>query len=395
LLGSFRLTGQSSQARGKGAYRTLVFQMKVLQVFKVYHPVVGGIQNHVQVLAEELARDERFEVEVLVTNVSSSSLTQYINGVKVIRAGRLGEFASTPISIGLLRYMRRAKPDILHLHFPYPLGELGSLFLCACDKVVLTYHADIVKQRLWLHLYAPFLERILKKAKVIIASNPNSVKSSLWLRKYGDKTEVIPFGIDLARFQRVDQERVKRIKAAFNPAMVLFVGRLCYYKGIEFLVEAATEVDANFVLIGDGPMRSELKDLIKQRRLQQRVSLLGELPEEELRCYYHAADILVLPSTHRSEAFGITLLEGMACGLPMITTELQTGTSFVNLHNRTGLVVPPGNSRALAHSINSLLNDEGLRLKFAAEASRRVRLEFSKEKMAERIRQVYYRVSAS
>lgn len=366
--------------------------MKILHVFKVYHPVVGGIQNHIQVLSEELVKDPNFEVEVLATNVESSSVTQRIQGVKVIKAGRIAEVASTPISISLLKYMREAKPDILHLHFPYPLGELGSLFLCKCDKVVLTYHSDIVKQKLWLYLYMPFLKRALKKAKVIIASNPNYVRTSIMVRNYRNKIEIIPFGIDLERFEKVNQSKVNAIKDTNDGPIVLFVGRLCYYKGIKYLLQASKEVKAKFFLVGDGPLRSELEGYIKENNLYRKISLLGEVDEEDLSCYYKAADLLVLPSTHRSEAFGIALLEGMACGLPLITTELGTGTSFVNIHNRTGLVVPPCDSEALRQAINHVLNNKHVRLKFAQEAKGRVRREFSKEKMAQSIKNLYYRV---
>jgi glycosyltransferase involved in cell wall biosynthesis len=366
--------------------------MKILHVFKVYHPVVGGIQNHIQVLSEELVKDKNFEVEVLITKVKYSTITEYINGVKVIRAGRIAQVTSTPISIDLFRYIKTAKPDILHLHFPYPPGEMASLFLSACDKVVLTYHSDIIKQKLWLYLYMPFLRQILERAKVVIASNPNSVDSSIWLRRYKSKIEVIPFGIDLEQFQRADQRRVKSIKDKYGAPIVLFVGRLCYYKGIGNLVEASQKVKAQFVLIGDGPLNPDLKKLIFRYKLESKVVLLGQVSQEELHSHYHAADMLVLPSTHPSEAFGIVLLEGMACGLPLITTELGTGTSFVNLHNQTGLVVPPGNSEALAKAINQLLNDQELRIKFAREARKRVESEFSKEKMTQRIKELYYRV---
>lgn len=366
--------------------------MKILHVFKEYHPIVGGIQNHIQVLSNELAKDKNFEVEVLVTNTKSNSVTQYMDGVKVIKAGRIAEVASTPISFTLFKFLRQAKPDILHLHFPYPLGELGSLFFNSCDKVVLTYHSDIVRQERWLHLYMPFLKRILGKVIMIIASSPNYVRGSTLLNKYRDKIEIIPYGIDVERFEKVNETEVRRIKNRYGSTIALFVGRLCYYKGIKYLIEASKEVDAKFLLIGDGQYKSELEDYVKKNNLEEKVVLLGEVRENELPCYYHASDVLALPSSHRSEAFGIVLLEGMACGLPLITTELGTGTSFVNIHNHTGLVVPPCDSKALKEALNRILNNKELSLKFAQNAKERVKNEFSKEKMVESFKNLYYRI---
>lgn len=354
--------------------------------------MVGGIQNHIQVLSSELAKDKNFEVEVLVTNTKSNSVTQYMDGVKVIKAGRITEVASTPISISMFKFMQEARPDILHLHFPYPLGELASLFFARCDKMVLTYHSDIVRQEKWLHLYMPFLNRVFRKAKVIIASNPNYFRGSNLLDKYMNKIEIIPYGIDVGRFEKVNDTKIKGIKNRYGSAIVLFVGRFCYYKGVTYLIEASKKVDAKFLLIGDGPYKSEIEEYIKRNDLEEKIVLLGEVKEDELPHYYHAADVLVLPSSYRSEAFGIVLLEGMACGLPLITTELGTGTSFVNIHNQTGLVVPPCNAEALGEAMNCILDNKELRFKFAQESKERVKREFSKEKMVERIKNLYYTV---
>ncbi|MGB2805615.1 MAG: glycosyltransferase [Candidatus Zixiibacteriota bacterium] len=369
-----------------------VTEMKILHVFKEYHPVVGGIQNHIRVLSGELAKDNDFDVEVLVTNTGSKTVTEYTDGVKVVKAARVAKIASTPISFSLFRFLRKARPDILHLHFPYPLGELASLLFGCCDRIVLTYHSDIVRQNRWLLLYMPILKQVLGKVRIIVASNPNNVRSSALLSKYADKTEIIPYGIDVQRFERANERKVQEIRSRCNGPIVLFVGRLCYYKGIKYLLEASREIDAKFLLIGDGPHKLKLMNLVRGNKLAKKIVWLGEVSEDDLVCYYHAADLLVLPSIYRSEAFGLVLLEGMACGLPLITTELGTGTSFVNCHNRTGLVVPPSDSVALQQAISYLLNNEDVRLRFSQNARERVRRVFSKAQMVESIRKLYFRV---
>jgi glycosyltransferase involved in cell wall biosynthesis len=369
--------------------------MKILHVFKEYHPVVGGIQNHIRILSEELVKDGNFEVEVLVTNVNSNSVTQYIDGIKVSKAGRILQIASTPISTALFKCMKKMKPDILHLHFPYPPGEIASLLSKSSDKIVLTYHSDIVKQKVLLYLYMPILKRVLEKAKAIVVSNPNILSSSRILNPYINKIEIIPFGIDIERFEKVDERKIQGIKNNQGNSIVLFVGRFCYYKGIEYLLEAAKEVDANFWLVGDGPLKPWIEDYIRRNNLKEKIHLWGRVSEDELPYYYHAADIQVLPSTHRSEAFGITLLEGMACNLPLITTELGTGTSFVNLNDRTGMVVPPSNSSALIEAINLMLKDKNLRSRFSVAAKERVKHEFSKGKMVKLHKALYSKILSS
>lgn len=128
-------------------------------------------------------------------------------------------------------------------------------------------------------------------------------------------------------------------------------------------------------------MEKEWLNLATELGLAKRVTFIGEVPEEELPLYYHTCDIFVLPASERSEAFGIVQLEAMACGKPVICTELGTGTSYVNIHGLTGLVVPPRDPAALAGAIERLLSDRGLREEMGQRAKERVEKEFSHERM--------------
>ncbi|MCL5256482.1 MAG: glycosyltransferase [Chloroflexi bacterium] len=312
--------------------------MRVIHVYKEYHPVLGGIENHVRMLAEAQAA-AGIDVEVLVSGLDIRSRIERIGGVRVIKAGRFGALASTPISPALFLHLRRSRADLVHLHFPYPLGELAYLAGALSRPMVMSYHSDIVRQKTLLRFYGPFLEVALRRAGRILASCPQCVQSSDYLPGFAGKIRIVPYGVELARFDNVDSVLEQDIRPAGDRPLLLFAGRLRYYKGLEYLIQAMRRVNAGLIIIGIGPMEQELRRLANELGVEDKVRFAGELPEKELVAHYHAADIFVLPSSHKSEAFGIVQLEAMACGKPVICTELGTGTSFVNLHEETGLVV--------------------------------------------------------
>jgi glycosyltransferase involved in cell wall biosynthesis len=366
--------------------------MKILHVYKDYYPVLGGIENHIRLLCSELAKDENIEVQVLVTNTNLRTVIQSVEGVEIIKAGRFVKVASTPLSFSLFWWMKRLRPDIVHLHFPYPLGELATLFMGGYKKIVLTYHSDIIKQKHLFTLYQPFLKELFNKVDIIIASSDNYVQGSQVLARYRHKVEILPFGIDARRFEKRNERRIHEIQEKYGSPLILFVGKFRYYKGLKYLLEASKKVEAKFLLIGEGTLHSELERYVVKNSLQEKVYFLGEVNNDDLLSYYQASDIFVLPSSHRSEAFGISLLEAMACQLPLISTELGTGTSFVNLHNQTGIVVPPCDHKALSQAINYLLTNKELRIKLGKAGRQRVEDEFSKKMMVERIKCLYCRV---
>jgi rhamnosyl/mannosyltransferase len=371
--------------------------MKILHVYKDYYPVLGGIENHIKWQAEGM-QARGHQVRVLVTNTGRRTVTESIRGVSVVKTGRQFNVSSAPVSFELPRYLRQLgrDSDIVHLHAPYPPGELAQLAVRAGQRTVITYHSDIVKQATLLKFYAPFLRRILRRADAIFVSNPTYAQGSRFLRPHLGKIEVIHFGIDLSRFALTDEVlcQAKQLRQRFGPApIVLFVGRLRYYKGVEVLIRAMERVkSARCVVVGVGPMETQIRDLVRSLDLGERVCLAGNVSDDELPAYYHAADIFVLPSIHRSESLGIVQIEAMASGRPVISTELGTGTSYVNQHEQTGLVVPPEDPQALAQAIERLASDGALRASYGAAALARVQEEFSIDRMLERTEQLYEKV---
>jgi glycosyltransferase involved in cell wall biosynthesis len=364
--------------------------MKVLHIYKDYPPILGGIENHLKVLAEgQAARGHA--VTVLVTNPGGAQTTVNIeNNVRVVRAGRLATIASTPLSTALVRWLMRERPDVAHLQFPYPFGDVANVLFGRARHTVITYQSDIVRQKSLLRLYAPFLRRSLARADRIIATSPQYMATSPFLASYADKCTVVPLGIDVARFAVADPAQVAQIRARYGDPLILFVGRLRYYKGVEYLIRAMPQLPGRALIIGSEVTTrlAELEQLAQSAGVGDRVLFLGAT-DAELPAFYHACDVFVLPAVERSEAFGLVMIEAMAAGKPVVCTELGTGTTYINQDGATGLVVPPRDSIALAAAINRLLADADLRQRFGQAAQERAQREFSYQIMVERVMQVY------
>ncbi len=354
--------------------------MRILHVYKDYPPVIGGIEGHIRLLAEAQAQ-RGLEVTVLATSPDRRTSIDQEHGVRVVRAGRLGELASTPISLRLVRQLRRERADVVHVHMPYPLAELAELTMGGGRPCVVTYHSDVVRQRTWAGLLGPLRRRFLRRTRCVLATSAAYVRSSPTLSRMRDKCRVVPLGVDIDRF--AEPERTVRSPIDVDGQVVLFVGRFRHYKGLSVLVEAMTRLDANLVLVGDGAERGRLERQIRHSPARSRVSILSDVTDEELPGCYARADVVVLPSTERSEAFGLTLVEAMASGTPVVSTELSTGTSEVNEHGVTGLVVPPDDPAALRDALHTLLADTALRQRMGRAASHRARASYAANQMVD------------
>jgi glycosyltransferase involved in cell wall biosynthesis len=367
--------------------------VNILHIYKDYYPVLGGIENHVRLLAEAQAASGH-TVSVLVSSPDRRTHVEHRNGVRVVYAARLATLASTPLSVALPLHLRRERPEIAHLHFPYPVGDAAQRWFGRSQRTVISYHSDIVRQRRLLQVYAPLLRGTLARADAVIATSPRYVETSPFLAPVTGKVTVIPYGIDAERFATADPAAVAAVRAQYPGPLLLFVGQLRYYKGVEFLIRALAWVPgARALLVGgeSSTQRSVLEALAAGLGVAERVRFLGQR-EAELPTLYHAADVFVLPSIERSEAFGIVQLEAMAAGRPVVSCDVGTGVAWVNQHGQTGLVVPPREPEALAAALNMLLADPARRAALGAAGQARVQAHFTQEQMLSAIEALYRRI---
>lgn len=363
--------------------------MKVLQIGKYYYPIKGGIEKVVYDIATEL--NNNLEMKVLVSNTKFKKNKDVIDQVEVIRSARLIELFSMPILPYFLFDLKKFDVDIYHYHLPFPIGVLSDLLTNPNGKTIVTWHSDIIKQKVALKLYRPFLINFLKKVDKIVVTSPNIIAESPFLSKFKDKCKVIPLGINPNKFTRTEdiENKVNNIESKYNEPIILFVGRLVYYKGIEYLIKSMKNIDAKLLIGGTGPLESRLKALVKDLSLNNKIEFLGFVKDEDLPAYYHACDIFTLPSIAKSEAFGIVQLEAQACGKPVVSTNLPTGVPYANKHNETGLIVDPKSVEQLTNAINQLLLDEDLRFKLGKQAKARVNKSFTIDKMTESYLELY------
>jgi rhamnosyl/mannosyltransferase len=358
------------------------------------------VEKVVREIAEGLGG--RVDMEALVCSAGGAGGRDTVNGVPVTRAASLGIYNSMPVSPHfpyLLKKMSAGR-DILHFHEPFPLGALSCLIARPRAKIVVWWHSDIVRQKTLLKFYRPVLNKFLERADRIIAATARHIEFSEFLKPHASKCEIIPFGVDLERFSEYGGagaegrapaafEESRRIRRRYGERVVLFVGRLVYYKGVEHLIRAMMEVRGRALIVGEGPLEAELKRLALRCGVAERVTFLGRVDDAALPAYYHACDVFVLPSTAASEAFGLVQIEAMACGKPVVNTMLPSGAPEVSVDSVTGFTVRPGDAGALAGAINRLLDDAALREKYGRAAAATAKERFSLPMMLDKIYGVY------
>ncbi|HTY54510.1 MAG TPA: glycosyltransferase [Candidatus Binataceae bacterium] len=343
------------------------------------------MESHLEALCAELRG--LIDLRVLVANDGARCDESVVNGITITRVGTPCKFAAAPICPGLIRQIRRARADLIHLHLPNPWAVMACLAADRRTPMVVTYHSDVVKQQVLGRMFEPWLRRILERCAAVIATSRAYVESSRTLTSYRDKCRIVPHGISISRFRRYDRVVAARIRERYGSRLVISVGRLVYYKGLDYLIRAMRAVEGRLLIVGEGPLRSSLEREARANGVEDRVVFLGDV--DDVVPYYHAADLFVLPSIARSEAFGIVQLEAMICGKPVINTRLDSGVPFVSVDGATGITVAPANHEQLASSINSLLDDPARRALYGMAAQRRVRQEFTVARMAERTLQIY------
>ncbi|MCI8660510.1 MAG: glycosyltransferase [Lachnospiraceae bacterium] len=412
-------------------------KLKVLQLGKQYYPHIGGIEATMQQIAEGI----QGEVDscVLASQGRGAAYTKVINGVPVYFAKSLGIIASLPVSWDLVRYLQKHafEYDVIHLHMPFPLGDLACLLSGYKGKLVLYWHSDIVRQKKAMLFYKPLMNWTLRRADAIAIATKGNIDGSPYVKPFEDKCVLIPFGLrkaweeksDLYWEQKtrqgqesgleqesylrqedglVEESCPRRKKEQVSDQLqkeqppcklrLLFIGRLVYYKGCSILMDAMKRLkkelgekisQVELVIVGTGVLESEMKDQAKQAGLDKIIHFLGRASDKRLEKELERCDVLVFPSIANSEAFGLVQLEAMSYGKPVINTSLPTGVPWVSLDKETGLTVPPEDSKALFKAILWMKRNPEECKRMGERARQRVKTEFSQKKMLEQILKLY------
>ena len=370
--------------------------MRVLHFYKTYYPDSwGGIE---QVIRQMCVGTGRLGVsnEVLTLTRNGGPETIEIEGHKVHRVPLDFEIASNAFSFAAIRQLARLarEADVIHYHFPWPFMDLAHFMARVRKPSVVTYHSDIVRQKALLRVYTPLKRRFLRDVDAIVATSPNYFASSEVLGRYRDKVSTIPFGLDRSTYAEPRPEIMEKWRARTNgERFFLVVGVLRYYKGLHILLDAVASTDYPVVIVGAGPIEQELKAHAQRLGLHH-VQFVGAVDEEDKVALLKLCYAMAFPSHLRSEAFGISLLEGAMYGKPMISSEIGTGTTYINIDNETGLVVPPSDAAAFGQAMRTLWDNPQLAADMGRRAEARYWELFTAQKMAENYAALYRRLAA-
>ncbi len=364
--------------------------MRVLHIYRTYFPETqGGLE---EVIRQICLNTRAHGVQSRVLCVSPSVRPRVVRRreAAVFRVRRDLEIASCGFSLEAPALLRRLLKwaDVVHYHFPWPFADLLHLAMRVRQPAVLTYHSDIVRQRALALLYAPLRSRFLHSMRRIVCTSPNYFATSSVLSRFEDKVEVVPIGLDPASYPQASRQDLDAARARQGEGYFLFVGVLRYYKGLHILLDAIAGAPHRAVIVGAGPTEAALKKQAAALNLTN-VAFTGHVSDRTKVALIKGCRAVVFPSHMRSEAFGVTLLEGAMHGKPLISTEVGSGTSHVNIDGETGLVVTPGSRKALRDAMDWMHERPAEARRMGERARERFERLFNGPLMGERYANIY------
>jgi rhamnosyl/mannosyltransferase len=366
--------------------------VRVIHLGKFYPLVPGGMERVLQGLCEG-ERALGIDSRALVVSTGRETVSETVNGVPVQRASSWLRVGSVWLSPMLVWLLARTGGDVLVLHEPNPMALLAYAIARPRRRLIVWYHSEVVRPR-WRYnaFYHPFVSIALRRASRIVVSSPALKQHADALAGYQDRVAIVPFGLPNPAIDGARDSSIAAVRERWRGPLVLFVGRLVSYKGLDVLLRAMTHVAGALVVVGDGPLRASLTDQASSLGITDRVFFLGTLSEDTLARWYQHCDLLVLPSTTRAEAFGLVQLEAMARGKPVVSTRLESGVPWVNQDGTTGFTVPPGSADALRNAIVQILETPGLRERMGRAARGRFLQLFTQERMVAQTTDLYVQV---
>jgi len=370
--------------------------MKILQFGKFYYPVFGGMERTMYEIVEGFDT-LGVTCDVLCSNTKAKNEVSHYKNYKVYRAASLGLLNSTPISPQLVTTLKKLcnSYDIIQVHHPDPMAFLALYLVRPSGKIIVQWQSDIVRQKKMLKLFRPLQDWVLKRADKIIVATDAYAEHSPFLAPYQEKIEVIPIGIAEEEL-KTDDAGIAEIENRYKgKKIVLSFGRLVDYKGFNYLIEAAQYLDDEYMILigGNGPRKEDLEKLIEKHNLQDKVELLGHVDEKEKYNYFKASTLFCLPSVTKAEAYGVVLVEAMAFGKPIVSSNIkESGMVWVNQDQVTGLQVPSRSPEALAAAIEKIGNDPKLYREFSENAKKRYHEILTRGTMIENLKKLYQEI---
>jgi len=388
--------------------------MKVLQISNYIYPNFGGIEQVARDIANALSPVPGIEQKIICFNTDASdgvavthqeeTVHDTVDGVEVLRCSSFAKVRSQSLSTNFGRELTHLldsfDPDVVVFHYPNPFQAHFLLSYIRVHrgweqrhKLVLYWHLDVVKQKLLRKVFHPQTLKLLRLASQVVATSPNYIEGSPYLRRFRNKCRVIPNCISEKRMMLTDEIRARadelRRQYGENKILCFGIGRHIPYKGFRYLVEASRYLDDRFVVLIGG--NGELTDGLKaQAAGDDKVRFLGRLSDADLIAHYFTCDIFCFPSITKNEAFGIALAEGMSFEKPAVTFTIPgSGVNYVNLDGVTGIECPNSDSRAYAAALRRLADDRQLRQQYGAAAAQRVRGNFLSSQFADNIRALF------
>jgi len=361
--------------------------VKIIHIYKTFYPhSFGGIEKCIDTLCANLI-EQQIESEVISTAPIEETITDNNSAYKKTYYPTTINKFSCPISLPLLKdFKKRTETcNLIHFHFPWPFADLVQLCASIKKPYIVTYHSDIVRQKITKLFYSPLMYYFLSHAEKIVATSDQYVQSSAVLQRFKKNTTVIPIG--LVDHYQLPAENRKNQKPYF-----LFLGVLRQYKGLRYLIEAMRGVENyELVIAGDGPCYTNLKELASSLQLKN-IKWIQKVDEAKKWSLYRDAYGVISSADMRNEAYCYMLVEGLMFGKPLISTELQTGTSFVNQDQKTGIVVPPKNALALRNAMQKLFHNKQLAGEYGYNSRNRFIALFQADTMAQKYLQLYKQV---
>lgn len=363
--------------------------IKILHIYKTATPFsYGGVESVIYNLTENLNNKE-ISSDVVCTSNKGEEIR--FNNTRIIAFNKSFEVSSCPFSFKMLFNLKKVikNYDIIHYHYPWPFADIIHLIFTQNKKTIVTYHSDIVKQKLLNFFYKPLEYFFLKTVDKIIATSPQYYQISPNLQKFANKVAVIPLGIKSLS----EVSGIGNLQKVLPAKYFVFIGVLRYYKGLHLAFEAIQNTNIQLVIIGNGPLKKNLINLARKLKIENNVKFMGKLQEEEKIYILQNSQGLILPSHLKSEAFGVALLEAASLGKPLISCKINTGTEYANIHNKTGYCVPPIPTE-LKKALKNLSNDEVAK-KFGENAKKRFENNFRIDIISQKYLQIYKQLCSS